>query len=69
MEDRCYVQRLTAQIFVIRECASMDGKPGPNDHLVRAFDSRQDADLYLLTVNGKQKLSNEQHGPEKQPAL
>jgi hypothetical protein len=62
MKDRYYVQCLTAQVFVIRECISADGKPGPGDRLVRAFDVRHDADLYVNNVNEKQRMLDEQYG-------
>ena len=36
MEDRYYVQVLTAQVFLIRERVSADREPGPGDRLVRS---------------------------------
>ncbi len=36
MEDRYYVQRLTEQVFLVRERMSIDGRPGPDDRLVRS---------------------------------
>ncbi|HLZ57221.1 MAG TPA: hypothetical protein VKR06_09765 [Ktedonosporobacter sp.] len=62
MEDRYYVQCLTAQVFVIRERLSVDGKPGPNDRFVRAFDMRDDAYMYVHDVNEAQRKLDEQYG-------
>jgi len=67
--DRYYVQRLTAQVFLIRERISADGKPGLGDRLVRAFDIRHDADLYANAVNEKQRMLDEQYGHWAQQAL
>jgi len=50
MVDRYYVQRLTEQVFLIRECLSADGKPGSNDRIVRSFDIRHDAYMYADSV-------------------
>jgi hypothetical protein len=63
MEDRYYVQRLSEQIFLIRERMSADGKPGPDDRIVRSFDVRNDAYLYVDSVNEKQKKLDEHDGP------
>ncbi len=68
MEDRYYVQCLTAQVFVIRERVSVDGEPGPGDRLARAFDVRQDADLYASRLNDRQRQLDEQYGHWAQPA-
>jgi hypothetical protein len=54
MEDHYYVQRLTEQIFLVRERMSADGMPGPDDRIVRSFSIRHDAYLYLNSLNGKQ---------------
>ena len=69
MEDRYYVQRLTEQVFLIRERMSVDGKPGPDDRIVRSFDIRHDAYMYAGTVNDKQKKLDEHHGHWAQPAI
>jgi hypothetical protein len=69
MEDRYYVQRLTEQVFVIRECVSADGKPGRQDRLVRAFDVGHDAYLYAESVNEKQRKLDEAHGHWVQRAI
>ena len=69
MKDRYYIQRLTTQIFVIRECASEDGKPGPRDRFVRAFDMHHDADQYVHSVNARQRKLDEQYGHWTQQAI
>ena len=59
MADRYYVQRLTEQVFVIRERISSDGEPGPNDRIVRSFDVRHDAYVYADSENEKQRKLDE----------
>lgn len=62
MEDRYYVQRLTEQVFLIRERKSADEGPGPDDRIVRSFVFRHDAYMYADSVNEKQKKLDEHHG-------
>lgn len=69
MEDRYYVQRLTEQVFVIRERMSADGEPGPDDRIVRSFDVRHDAYMYVDSMNDKQKKLDEQYGRWAQSAI
>ena len=69
MKDRYYVQRLTEQIFLIRERTSADGEPGPDDRIVRSFDVRHDAYMYADSVNNKQKKLDEHLGRQEQHAL
>jgi hypothetical protein len=69
MEDRYYVQHLTEQIFLIRECMSADGGPGPDDRIVRSFDVRQDAYMYADSVNDRQRKLDEHHGHWVQHAI
>lgn len=69
VQDRYYVQRITGQIFVIRECLSTAGEPGLDDRFVRAFDIRYDADLYARDGNERQKKLDEQYGYWTQHAL
>jgi hypothetical protein len=69
MEDRYYVQRLTEQVFLIRECQSADGEPGPDDRIVRSFVVRHDAYVYVDTINEKQKKLDEHYGHWVQPAI
>ena len=69
MEDRYYVQRLTEQVFLIRERKSAEEGPGPDDRIVRSFVFRHDAYMYADTVNKKQKQLDEHHGYWAQPAI
>jgi hypothetical protein len=65
--DRYYVQRLTEQVFLIRECESSDGETGPDDRIVRSFVFRHDAYVYVDTMNEKQKkLVDEEHDQQAQ---
>ena len=59
MEDRYYVQRLTEQVFLIRERTSDDGESGPDDRIVRSFVFRHDAYSYVDDMNEKQKRLDE----------
>ena len=54
-EDRYYIQRLTPQVFLIRECLSPDREPGPNDPIVRSFEIRQDAYMQVNVLNEQQR--------------
>ena len=67
--DRYYVQRLTEQVFVIRERLSTDGETGSNDRIVRSFDIRQDAYMYADSVNERQRKLDEDHGHWAQHAI
>jgi len=69
MEDRYYVQRLTEQVFLIRERISVDGEPGPDDRLVRSFDIRHDAYMYANGVNDRQRKLDEHYGHWVQHAI
>ena len=69
IEDRYYVQRLTEQVFLIRECMSADGKSGPDDRLVRSFDVRSDADSYASRANERQRKLDEHYGHWTQHAI
>jgi len=61
IEDRYYVQSLTEQVFLVRERASTDGGPGPNDQIVRSFDVRHDAYMYVGSLNEKQRKLDENY--------
>jgi hypothetical protein len=69
MKDRYYVQRLTEQIFLIRERTSANGEPGPDDRIVRSFSIRHDAYMYADSVNNKQKELDEHLSRKEQHAL
>lgn len=68
-EERYYVQRLTEQVFLIRERASADGEPGPNDRIARSFDMRHDAYVFVDTVNDLQRKLDESYGHWVQSAM
>ena len=69
MEDRYYVQRLTEQVFLIRERTSAEEEPGPDDRIVRSFVFRHDAYIYVDSMNEKQKQLDEHNGQWAQPAI
>jgi hypothetical protein len=68
-EDRYYVQRLTEQVFLVRERLSVSGGPDPNDRHVRSFDNHRDAYLYASSVNEIQRTLDEQYGHWAQHAI
>jgi hypothetical protein len=68
-EDRYYVQRLTEQVFVIRERLCVDGKPRPDDRIVRSFDVSHDAHMYADKVNERQRKLDEDYGHWTQHAI
>jgi hypothetical protein len=51
MNNRYYVQRLTEQIFLVRERLSVDGAPGADDRIIRSFQILHDASLYANSLN------------------
>ena len=57
--DRYYVQRLTEQVFLIRDRLSANGAPGPDNRIVRSFDIRHDAYVYADSVNERQRKLDE----------
>ncbi len=69
IEDRYYVQRLTEQIFLVRERLSADREPGPDDRIVRSFDIRHDAYMYADGMNDAQRKLDEQHSRSAQNAI
>ena len=68
-QDRYYVQRLTEQVFLIRERLSANAGPEPNDRHVRSFDNHRDAYLYANSVNEIQRKLDEQYGHWAQHAI
>lgn len=60
IEDRYYVQRLTEQVFLVRERTSPEGKAASDDRIVRSFDARHDATMYAENMNEKQRKLDEQ---------
>ena len=69
LEDRYYVQQLTEQIFLIRQCKSVEEVPGPDDTIVRSFNIRHDAYMYASSMNEKQRKLDEQFGRWAQAAV
>ncbi len=63
MEDRYYVQRLTEQVFLVRERISANGESGPDDRIVRSFNMRHDAYIYADSVNAAQRKLDEHNDP------
>ncbi|MGZ3623616.1 MAG: hypothetical protein ACXWPG_11005 [Ktedonobacteraceae bacterium] len=61
-----YVQRLTEQVFLIRERESSGGESGPDDRIVRSFVFRHDAYMYVDTMNEKQKKLDGEHDKQAQ---
>lgn len=59
MRDRYYVQHLARGVFLVRECLSADGEPGPDDRIVRSFEVGQDASLFADRMNEKHKQRDE----------
>lgn len=68
-EDRYYVQRLTEQVFLVRERTSSEGEARADDRIVRSFDVRHDANLYVESMNEQQRMLDEQYGHWAQHAL
>lgn len=66
--ERYYVQKLTEQIFLVRERTTA-GEPGPDDRIVRSFDIRHDAYMFAEGVNDKQKKLDESEGHWTQRAI
>ena len=69
MEDHYYVQRLTEQIFLVRERMSAEGAPGPDDRIVHSFGISHDAYTYANNANTRQRELDEQYGHWKQSAV
>jgi len=66
MEDRYYVQRLTEQIFLVRERISADKEPGPDDRIFRSFDIRHAAYMYAYGMYDAQRKLDAQHARSAQ---
>lgn len=54
-EDHYYVQVLTGSIFLVRKYQSAQGKPGPDDSIVRSFNVSHDAYSYANSLNEEVK--------------
>ena len=60
--ERYYVQKLTEQIFLVRERTSVAGGSASDDRIVRSFDMRHDAYMFVESENDKQKKLDENEG-------
>ncbi len=69
MADRYYVQRLTEQVFLVREYATAEGEPGPDDSIVRSFTMHHDAYMYADSLNSKQRELDRNYGHWTQSAV
>jgi len=69
MKDRYYVQRLTEQIFLVREYVSANGEPGPDDRIVRSFTIHHDASVYANNLNETQREPDEHDGHKAQHTI
>ena len=69
LEDRYYVQQLTEQIFLIRQRASVEAEPGPDDSIIKSFNFRHDAYTFASSMNEKQRKLDEQYGRWAQAAI
>lgn len=69
MGKRYYVQRLTEQVFVVRERLSADGEPGRDDHIVRSFAFGEEAYRYANQINERQRDLDEHYGHWAQHAM
>ncbi|MBO0781194.1 MAG: hypothetical protein J2P37_20430 [Ktedonobacteraceae bacterium] len=68
-EDRYYIQRLTEQVFLIRERLFASEGPKPTDRHVRSFDNYHDASQYVSSANELQRELDAQHGHWTQHAI
>jgi len=69
MKDRYYVQRLTEQIFLVREHVSANGEQGPDDPIIRSFTIHHDASVYASNLNETQRELDEHDGHQAQRAI
>ncbi len=54
-EDRYYVQKITEQIFVIRDRVPADDEAEHNARIIKSFDMGHDAYVYVDMLNEKQR--------------
>lgn len=69
MKDRYYVQRLTEQIFLVREHASANGESDPDDPIVHSFTIHHDAATYANNLNETQREVDEHDGHKARRAI
>lgn len=68
-EERYYVQRLTEQVYVVRERLAAGEESGSDDRIVRSFNVGQDAYRYADTMNERQRELDKHHGHWAQRAV
>ena len=54
-EERYYVQKITEQIFVIRDRVPADDEMEHNARIIKSFDMGHDAYVYVDMLNEKQR--------------
>jgi len=54
-EERYYVQKITEQIFVIRDRVPADVETEHNARIIKSFDMGHDAYVYVDMLNEKQR--------------
>ncbi len=54
-EERYYVQKITEQIFVIRDRVPADDEAEHNARIIKSFDMGHDAYVYVDMLNEKQR--------------
>ena len=54
-EERYYVQKITDQIFVIRDRSPEDEEPEQRTRIIKSFDVGHDAYIYVDILNEKQR--------------
>lgn len=69
IEDRYYVQRLTEQVYVVRERLSAGEGSGSDDRIVRSFIVGHDAYMYADSLNEKQRELDQHYGIWAQHAV
>lgn len=67
VNHRYYVQRLTEQIFLVRERLLADGASGANDPIIRSFHILHDASLYAKSMNHEPSARQRDAVPERNP--
>lgn len=68
-KNRYYVQRLTEQVFLVRERLSAGRASGPDDRIVRSFAFRDDAYKCTDDLNEKQRELDEHDRQGAQKAI
>ncbi len=65
MEERYYVQKITDQIYVIRDRAPGDQESEPAARIIKSFDMAHDAYVYVDMLNVKQRKIGVEKGEER----